>query len=221
MLKWKVWCVMNVIEEAKRYVKNVFENDFSGHDYFHTLRVYNTALTIAQREQADLLVVSLAALLHDVDDEKLSKETYKNKDRAVSFMKNHQIDEDIIQRVIKAIEEVSFVGSDSVTPSTIEGMCVQDADRLDAIGAIGIARCFAYGGAHHRVIYDPDEKPMLNMTKEQYRSHVSTTVNHFYEKLFLLKNMMNTVSAKKIAEDRHEYMEKFMDEFLNEWEGKA
>jgi len=212
---------MDIIEEAISYVKSVFENDYSGHDYFHTIRVYHTALTIAKREKADELIVSLAALLHDVDDEKLSKETYQNKDKAVSFMKKHNLSQEMIEKVITAIQEVSFVGTDSVEPSTIEGKCVQDADRLDAIGAIGIARCFAYGGSHHRVIYDPAEQPMLNMNKEQYRNHVSTTVNHFYEKLFLLKDMMNTSTAKMIAEKRDEYMHSFINEFLEEWEGKV
>ena len=117
------------------------------------------------------------------------------------------------------VGEVSFEGTDSVVPKTIEGMCVQDADRLDAIGAIGIARAFAYGGRHDRKIYDPDMKPNIHMSADEYHNHVSTTINHFYEKLFKLKGLMNTDTAKKIAEQRENYMKSYIMEFLDEWEG--
>ncbi|MCH5151981.1 MAG: HD domain-containing protein [Clostridiales bacterium] len=209
----------NIVCDAIEYVKTVFKDDYSGHDYFHTLRVYKLATRIAEHENADLLTVQLAALLHDVDDVKLSPETHANKDRAVAFLREHGVSVDMIKTVCEVIDEVSFRGADSVSPKTIEGKCVQDADRLDAIGAIGIARTFAFGGSHKQAIYDPDVKPLLNMSESQYRNHVSTTLNHFYEKLFLLKDMMNTSTAKKLAEERDEYMRGFVAEFLDEWDG--
>lgn len=208
-----------VIADAIEFVKRVFENDYSGHDYFHTLRVYKMATRIAEQEHADLLTVQLAALLHDVDDVKLSPATHANKDRAVGFLREHGASENMIATICEIIGEVSFKGTDTVVPKTVEGKCVQDADRLDAIGAIGIARAFAFGGSRNRVIYDPDEKPKLNMSEKEIRNHVSTTLNHFYEKLFLLKDMMNTATAKKIAEQRDDYMKAYVAEFLDEWEG--
>ena len=199
-------------------MKKIFESDYSGHDFYHTMRVYKTAVQIAVRENADILTVQLAALLHDVDDIKLSPTTYSVKKNAVDFMKQNKLSDEIINSVCKIIEEVSFAGTDSVVPSSIEGKCVQDADRLDAIGAVGIARAFAYGGNKGRKMYDPDIKPMTNMNKEQYRQNDnSTTINHFYEKLLLLKDMMNTETAKKIAERRHAFMQTYLDEFLAEW----
>ncbi|MCH5148727.1 MAG: HD domain-containing protein [Clostridiales bacterium] len=208
-----------IIDDAICFVKNIFEDDHSGHDYFHTLRVYNTATKIAIKENAHLLTVQLAALLHDVDDIKLSPQTHKYKDRAVSFLKEHGVSPEIIMTICDIISEISFKGTDTVVPKTIEGKCVQDADRLDAIGAIGIARAFAYGGNHNSVIHDPDIKPAVNMNADEYRNHVSTTLNHFYEKLFLLKDMMNTEAAKEIAQQRDEYMKAYIAEFLDEWDG--
>lgn len=166
-----------------------------------------------------MVIVQLAALLHDVDDVKLSPETYENKDRAVDFLRKHGVPEETINAICKIIGEVSFRGTDSVTPETTEGKCVQDADRLDALGAVGIARTFAYGGSHNRVIYDPDIKPIVNMNADKYQNHISTSINHFYEKLFLLKDLMNTDTAKKLAEQREDYMKAYISEFLDEWDG--
>lgn len=208
-----------IIDDALKYVKQAFRDDYSGHDYFHTVRVYKLATTIAKEEHADLLTVQLAALLHDVDDVKLSPQTHTNKDNAVAFLREHGVPQATITRICDIIGEVSFRGTDSVTPATVEGKCVQDADRLDAIGAIGIARTFAYGGNHNRVLHDPDEKPLLHMNEAEMRNHISTTVNHFYEKLFLLKDMMSTATARKIAQQRHEYMQAYIAEFLDEWDG--
>ena len=208
-----------IIHDALEFVRNTFHDDYSGHDYFHTLRVYKMAVKIAEQENADLIIVPLAALLHDVDDIKLSPETYVNKDRAVDFLRKHDISEAMIETICSIIGEVSFKGTDSIMPETIEGKCVQDADRLDAMGAIGIARAFAYGGNHNRAIYDPEIKPTVNMNSNQYQSHSSTTVNHFYEKLFQLKDLMNTDTAKKIAEQRENYMKLYISEFLDEWDG--
>jgi uncharacterized protein len=207
-----------IIARAAEYVKEKFENEYSGHDWFHTLRVFKTATRIAEAEGADLVTVQLAALLHDVDDRKLSPETYEDKANARRFLAAEGVDESKIDEICRIIGENSF--AESCVPSTLEGKCVQDADRLDAIGAIGIARAFAFGGNHHRLMYHPDVKPNLNMSKEEYVNSKSTTVNHFYEKLFKLTDMMNTDTAKAIAREREEYMRGFLAEFMDEWEGK-
>ena len=209
-----------IIEKAENFARKIFEKDFGGHDFFHTKRVCSLAVFLAEKEGADKYICALSSLLHDVDDIKLSPETSKEKSNAVSFLKSQNVSENDIEKIIRIIDEVSFKGSDSAVPSTKEGRCVQDADRLDALGAIGIARTFAYGGSHHRKIYDPEEKPEAEMNEEEYRSHVSTSVNHFYEKLFLLKDMMNTDSARKIAEKRDKFMKDFLEEFYSEWDVK-
>lgn len=209
----------DIITHAIDYVKDVFAGDASGHDYFHTLRVYKMAIRLAQEEGADEQIVALAALLHDVDDRKLSPETARGKDRAVAFLRKRGVAEEELRAIVKAIDEVSYAGTDSVEPSTIEGACVQDADRLDALGAIGIARTFAYGGSHNRALYDPDEAPMPDMSGEEYRNHVSSSLNHFYEKLFNLVPLLNTRSARKIGSAREAYMKEFIDRFLAEWDG--
>lgn len=209
-----------IIARAAAYVKEKFENEYSGHDWFHTLRVFRTATRIAEAEGADVETVQLAALLHDVDDRKLSPETYAEQKNARSFLAASGVEESVICEICRIISEVSFVGNDSVVPSTLEGKCVQDADRLDAIGAIGIARAFAYGGNHNRLMYHPDIAPNPNMSKEEYVKSNSTTVNHFYEKLFKLTDMMNTDTAKLIAKERDAYMRGFISEFMDEWEGR-
>ena len=208
-----------LINDAIEFVKTVFEHDYSGHDYFHTIRVYKMATHIAMKENANMEIVQLAALLHDVDDIKLSPQTHENKEKAVGFLQSHHVDEKTVDAIIQIISEISFAGKDSVVPETIEGKCVQDADRLDAIGAIGIARAFAYGGSHNRMIYHPDIKPAVDLDKEQYDNHISTTINHFYEKLFHLKDMMNTVTAKEVAQERETYMKEYLVEFMKEWDG--
>lgn len=210
-----------MVDNALEYIKEIFSGDSSGHDYYHTVRVYKIATEIAKQEYADVNIVQLAALLHDVDDKKLSPETHTTKKNAVDFMTANGVDTDMIDIVCKIIDEVSFAGTDSVVPSTIEGKCVQDADRLDAIGAIGIARTFAYGGSRGRKIYDPDIKPRIGMSKEEYQNNQnSTSINHFYEKLLLLKEMMNTTTGKRLVEHRQNVMENFLEEFLAEWEGE-
>lgn len=206
-----------IIRNALDFVREVFQNDYSGHDYFHTLRVYKTATRIAEAEGADVANVSLAALLHDVDDRKLSPETCVNKDKARAFLRENGASEASIETICKIIAEVSF--SEGIVPDTLESQCVQDADRLDALGAVGIARTFAYGGSHHREMYNPDIPPKINMSKEEYANSKSTSINHFYEKLFLLKGLLNTSSAKQIAEYRENFMHNFVNEFLSEWNG--
>ncbi len=208
-----------LVQNATKFIKEIFQNDFSGHDFFHSMRVYRTAMKIAEAEHADMQVVALAALLHDVDDRKLSPMTAEKKENAARFMRSQNVPESEIRQVCQIIDEVSFKGTDSVRPSTPEGKCVQDADRLDALGAIGIARTFAYGGSHNRAIYDPELPPRMAMNQAQYYSSKSTSLNHFYEKLFLLEGMMNTETGKAIARKRTQYMQQFVDEFLNEWDG--
>ena len=208
-------------DNEMEFIKEIFSGDSRGHDFYHTLRVYTMAEEIAGQENADVSIVRLAALLHDVDDVKLSPETHAAKKNAVDFMTANRIDNKVIDAVCKIIDEVSFAGKDSVVPSTIEGKCVQDADRLDAMGAIGIARAFAYGGSRGRKIYDPEIKPQTEMSKEEYRKNQnSTSINHFYEKLLLLKDMMNTNTGKAMAEHRQAVMQEFLDEFMEEWDGK-
>ena len=208
-----------VIENALIYIKKYFENESSGHDYFHSLRVYKIAKRIAENENANIEIVSLAAILHDVDDIKLSYKTHKNKDNARTFLKGNNVDNNTIDLICNIINDISFKGIESKPSNILEGRIVQDADRLDAIGAIGIARAFAFGGNHNRVMYDPNEKPKLNMTEKEYRNHISTTINHFYEKLFNLKDLMNTQTAKQIAIDRENYMKEYIQEFMDEWDG--
>lgn len=213
--------ILKMIDKAIEYIKEFFSKDSSGHDDTHTIRVYQLATRIAKQEKADILIVQLAALLHDVDDIKLSPQTHSTKKNAVDFMMENKVKPEIIEKVCKIIEEVSFMGTDSVVPESMEGKCVQDADRLDAIGAIGIARAFAYGGSRGRKIYDPDVKPVIGMNKEEYlKKQDSASINHFYEKLLLLKDMMNTDTGKKMAEHRQEVMQVFLEEFMAEWNGE-
>lgn len=212
-----------MIQKAEKFVRQYMEGDSSGHDVFHTLRVLHLAETIALEEakqhSVDMELVQLIALLHDVDDRKLSPETCENLDRARAFLTLNDVDLRRIEEIVKGIRQISFKGTDSVSPDTIEARCVQDADRLDAIGAIGIARTFAFGGSRGSEMYNPDEPPQLNMNDQFYSKHHSHTINHFYEKLLLLKDMMNTETGKQMAQHRHDYMEAFLEEFYSEWNG--
>lgn len=196
-----------VIENAKVFAKDIFSADSSGHDYHHTLRVHGLARTIAEAEGADMAVVELAALLHDVDDHKLSPDTAENKDRAVTFLRSQGVDETLIRRIVRIIDQISF-SRNTLPPDTLEGQCVQDADRLDAIGAIGVARTFAFGGSHGRAMHDPDGQ------------NSGSSIAHFYDKLLLLKQRMNTDTGRELARHRHEFLQSFLAEFLAEWEGK-
>lgn len=206
-----------MINNTINYIKIFFASDFTGHDFMHSMRVYKMATKLAEAEGADVFITSLSALLHDVDDRKISPDTADKLTNARDYLKLQGVDSTAIDRICAVIKQISFMGKDSLVPDTIEGKCVQDADRLDALGAVGIARAFAYGGAHKRAMYDPEIKPVLNMSEQEYYSSQGTTLNHFYEKLFLLKDLMNTESAKKIATKREEFMKNFVEEFLCEW----
>ena len=209
----------DIIDKTLIYVKDFFANEFSGHDFYHTLRVYNLAKYISDKERCDKEVVCLAALLHDVDDYKIVGKEADPFYNAKNFLRGENYSENNIERICHIISQVSFKGKDTVRPDTIEGKIVQDADRLDAIGAIGIARTFAYGGNHKIPMHIPNMEHKDDMTAEEYYSNVGTTINHFYEKLLKLKDLMNTETAKNLANHRHEYMETFLKEFYDEWEG--
>jgi|SRR5690625_1841305 len=210
-----------VIEKTKAFVRSTLQDAEGGHDWFHIERVYKNALLIGRQEKADLFIVALGALLHDIADYKFygGDETIGPK-KAKNFLESLNLPQEIIEEVVSIIENVSFKGGNFETPyNSKELAVVQDADRLDALGAIGIARTFNYGGFKNRKIYDPEIKPDLNMTPEQYKKSSSPTINHFYEKLLLLKDRMNTPTGKKLAENRHRFMEDFLKQFYEEWEG--
>ncbi len=214
---------MSIIDKTILFVQSKLEQAEGGHDWFHIERVYKNALLITQEESCDITVVKLAALLHDIADSKFhdGDETIGPK-TARLFLEAENVDEATIIHVVNIIENISFKGGNfERTFSSKELKIVQDADRLDAIGAIGIARCFNYGGFKNRALYNPAIAPNLNMSKEEYKNSDSPTLNHFYEKLLLLKDKMNTETGKKIAAARHRFMENFLSQFYAEWEGES
>lgn len=214
---------MSYIDKTITFVKKQLAGAEAGHDWFHIERVYNNALNLLNKEQANEQVVILGALLHDIADSKFynGDETIGPK-IAYDFMTSINIHTDVKEHVVKIIENISFKGGNfNKTFHSKELEIVQDADRLDAIGAIGIARAFQYGGFKNRTIHNPSEEPKLHMSKEEYKKHEGSTINHFYEKLLLLKDLMNTQAGKEIAENRHQYMKGFLEQFYNEWNGKA
>jgi uncharacterized protein len=210
----------DIIQQTAEYVKQEFQNDSSGHDWWHIYRVWKNAVNICEHEKADVFIVQLAALLHDLDDWKFNESEDETPQRAKAWMEKLGLDEQTIGKVCEIVMHISFKGATVENQmNSPEGFIVQDADRLDAIGAIGIGRAFAYGGYKNRMMYDPDSPPQMHVSFEQYKNSKSATINHFYEKLLLLKDKMNTVTAKRIAEQRHEVMLRFLDQFMNEWEG--
>jgi uncharacterized protein len=212
----------DLINNTILFVKQKLENAEGGHDWFHIERVYKNALLIAKEESCNLQIVQLGALLHDIADSK-----FHDGDESVgpkvakAFLESQDVSEDIIDAVINIIENISFKGGNFEKKiNSIELDIVQDADRLDAIGAIGIARTFNYGGFKNRTLYDPEITPNLTMSKEEYKNSQAPTINHFYEKLLLLKDKMNTETGKQIAQQRHHFMETFLAQFYAEWEGE-
>ncbi|WP_396139323.1 HD domain-containing protein [Flavobacterium sp.] len=213
---------MILIDKTIAFVKEKLDNAEGGHDWFHIERVYKNSILIAKEEDCDIMVVKLGALLHDIADSKFhdGDETIGPK-TARAFLESENVFEETINHVINIIENISFKGGNFENKfSSKELEIVQDADRLDAIGAIGIARTFNYGGFKNRALYNPSIAPNLNMSKEEYKNSNSPTLNHFYEKLLLLKDKMNTATGKKIALERHKYMENFLSQFYAEWEGE-
>lgn len=193
----------DILIKAQEYIKETLLDDGTGHDYYHIERVVINARKILQTEHADSFIVELAAWLHDLGDQKLNNGIDKSEELISAFLKSLAVEPSIIDRIIEIVSQVSF--SKGNRPSSIEAEIVQDADRLDAIGAIGIARCFAYGGSKNRILYSPDEKEKEN-----------SSIQHFYDKLFKLKDLMNTESAKPIASKRHSFMEEYIAEFYRE-----
>ncbi len=214
-----------IVEKTILFVKETLQGAEGGHDWFHVHRVFLNAEQIARSENVNNLVVSLGALLHDIADAK-----FYNGDESVgpnlaqTFLSSMDMDREVIDHVVQIIKHISFKNS---LPNEVENkfnsvelQVVQDADRLDAMGAIGIARAFNYGGFKNREIYNPEIAPNLNMTKEEYKKSVAPTINHFYEKLLLLKDKMNTETAKKLATERHQFMVIYLEQFYKEWEGR-
>jgi uncharacterized protein len=195
-----------MINKAMNFARDIFAGDASGHDFDHTLRVFHIATRLAQEEGADLQTVQLAALLHDVDDRKLSPETYEGKLRAVAFLQENGVGKEQIEMITDIISRISF-SAHMAPPESIEGKCVQDADRLDAMGAIGIARTFAFGGSRGRRLHDPE------------RIDANASIQHFYDKLLLLKEGMHTATGRRLAGERDTYMRRFLEQFYAEWDG--
>ncbi len=210
---------MELINKTIELVKQKLEGTESGHDWFHIERVWKLSLKIQEKEGGDKLIIELSALLHDIADPKFHNGDETLASKIVNdFLTEQNVDSETIQKVIFIIENMSFKNrNDAPENLPLELKIVQDADRLDAIGAIGIARTFNFGGYKNNLMYHPDIKPKLNQTKEEYKKSNGTTINHFYEKLLLLKDLLNTKTAKEIAEHRHQFMLQFLDEFYKEW----
>ncbi|WP_299525555.1 HD domain-containing protein [uncultured Lutibacter sp.] len=211
-----------IISNTEAFVKSSLEHAEGGHDWFHILRVWNNAKLISKHENVNIFIVELGALLHDIADSK-----FHNGDETIGpkvareFLESQLVEESVIIHIEKIISHISYKGGNFEQKFTSPELeVVQDADRLDAIGAVGIARCFNYGGFKNRPLYNPEIAPKLNQTKDEYKNSKAPTINHFYEKLLLLKDRMNTKSGKKIAEERHQYMEIFLQQFYNEWDGE-
>ena len=214
--------MQNIIEQTIKFVKITLANAETGHDWFHIERVYKTAQTINVIEKGDQLVVELAALLHDIADSKFNNGDEEiGPQKAGEFLESIGVEKGIISHVQEIIRNLSYKASlGKITFKSKELDVVQDADRLDAIGAIGIARAFTYGGYKNRVLYDPEIPSNLNMNKEEYKNTSAPTINHFYEKLLLLKDLMKTETGKLMAQERHDFMLSYLDQFYAEWEGK-
>ena len=211
-----------LIQNTIAFVQQELNDAEGGHDWFHVHRVYKNALLISENENANKTIVALGALLHDIADSKFHNgdETIGPK-KAKAFLQTQAVSQDTVTHIIKIIENVSFKGGNTLkTFHSKELEVLQDADRLDAIGAIGIARTFNYGGFKNRVIYNPSVQPKLEMTPQEYKASDAPTINHFYEKLLKLKDKMNTSSGKKIAQERHVFMESFLEQFYQEWNGE-
>jgi uncharacterized protein len=212
-----------IIDKTILFVKETLKGAEGGHDWFHIQRVLNNAQLIAKSENVNSLVISLGALLHDIADSKFhdGDETIGPK-KATEFLLSQNVDSAVIEHVVQIINNISFKGGNTKrTFSSIELDVVQDADRLDAIGAIGIARCFNYGGFKNRTLYNPEILPNLTMSKEEYKKNTAPTINHFYEKLLLLKDKMNTKTGRQLASKRHQFMELYLKQFYTEWDGKS
>lgn len=211
----------DLIDAAAGWVQSQMVGEATGHDWWHVERVWRMARHLAEAEGAEVRLVELAALLHDIEDFKFSGDESASGRAAAGWLRDQGVDEATVGHVVGIIDGLSFKSKDQPRLPTLEGRVVQDADRLDALGAIGIARTFAYGGWNGTPLHDPTVPPRLSMSGEEYRAHRGTTVNHFYEKLLLLRDLMNTPTARRLADERHRYMEAFLARFEAEWEGEA
>ena len=209
-----------ILAAARAHVRERLEHDSSGHDWWHIDRVVRLARRLAEEEGADVFLCELAALTHDLVDWKLTPDEAQAQEDLRAWLAQQGVDATTLAAVLDIITHLSFKGGNQPAMRTLEGQIVQDADRLDAIGSIGIARAFAYGGTKGRPMHNPDSRPRSQMTAEEYRSHQSATINHFYEKLLLLKDRMNTATARRMAAHRHAVLEGFLAEFHAEWEGE-
>ena len=211
-----------IIRKTADHAKETLEDEESGHDWWHVYRVWQTVKYIGKKEKADMFVVELAALLHDIADYKLHKGDEEIGPKTASkWLESLKVDKQYLDHVVDIVKGINFKGAKvKHNVKTLEGKIVFDADKLDAIGAIGIARTFAFGGHMGRAIFNPNEKPYLHKTFAEYKNGKSHTINHFYEKLLLLKDLMHTKTAKQIALKRHAYMEEFLRKFYREWDGK-
>ncbi|MGT2844218.1 HD domain-containing protein [Streptococcus hongkongensis] len=208
-----------ILQEAREWVKAKLDGESSGHDWWHIVRVTNTAKTIAEVEHADIFICQLAALLHDMADEKLNPDPKSARQDIITWLEAHAVDTRTRQKILYIIDNMSFKGGHGIPLETIEGRVVQDADRLDAIGAIGIARCMAYSGYKGRLIHDPNMQPRQDLSPEEYRNGQDTAIMHFYEKLLKLKELMNTSYGRKMAEQRHQFLLDYLEQFYAEWDG--
>jgi uncharacterized protein len=209
------------VEKTRAFIEQKFKGEGSGHDYWHILRVWKLAKRIAAQEKdVDLLVVELGAFLHDIADWKFHDDPEAGSKATRAWLESIEVEEKIIAQVEDIVRNVSYKGAHVKNQLSREGQIIWDADKLDALGAIGIARCFAFGGSANHVMYDPAEKPTLHTSFEEYKKMKGSSVTHFYEKLLLLKDKMYTDTGKQLAEHRHEYMENYLKEFYAEWEGK-
>jgi uncharacterized protein len=207
-----------IVQRTEEFIASKFGSEGSGHDWFHIDRVRKMAIKIGLAEGCNLFIVEMAALLHDLDDWKLN-DSNSIQSKAGKWLNEVFVSTEVSAEILKIIDEVSYKGAGTETRvSSNEAAVVQDADRLDAIGAIGIARTFAYGGHKNRLIYDPAVIPVMHNDFQEYKKSKAPTLNHFYEKLLLLKNRMNTETAKTIAEGRHQFMENYLRQFYEEWE---
>lgn len=211
-----------LIKRAEEYVQREFSKEATGHDWFHVDRVRKNALNIWRNgNEGDPFIIEMAALLHDIPDEKLNETAEKGQERLEAFLRTLGLTDEANKQIIDIIDSISFKGGNNQRPTTIEAKIVQDADRLDALGAVGIARVFAFGGKKGQPIYDPGLSVREEMSVEEYRNGKSSSIHHFYEKLLKLKDLFNTEAAREIAGHRHQVMETFLEEFYKEWNGQS
>ncbi|MFT4679639.1 MAG: hypothetical protein ACI84C_002939 [Flavobacteriales bacterium] len=211
------------IDQTRVLVESMFSGEGTGHDWWHIVRVRNMAITIAEEEKADMFVTEMGAYLHDIADHKFHNgDDTAGPKKAREWLDSIHLPQEQLEAIVSIVDQVTFKGAGVETKAmSIEAQCVQDADRLDALGAVGIARTFAYGGSKNREIYNPAIPPVMHDSFEAYKSSIAPTINHFYEKLLLLKDLMNTATGRRLGEARHQFMVQYLEQFYSEWAGKS